>query len=77
MRARFRHEDRASQMRSEGGRREGYLDHLSRPVHGAVIDTYEDHRIAMCFSVLGTVVPGIIIRHPGCVKKLFQTSIRS
>ena len=41
------------------------------PVHGAVIDTYEDHRIAMCFSVLGTVVPGIIIRHPGCVKKTF------
>ena len=27
--------------------------------------------IAMCFSVLGTVVPGIIIRPPGCVKKTF------
>jgi 3-phosphoshikimate 1-carboxyvinyltransferase len=41
------------------------------PVHGGVIDTYEDHRIAMCFSVLGTVVPGIIIRQPSCVKKTF------
>jgi 3-phosphoshikimate 1-carboxyvinyltransferase len=41
------------------------------PLHGAEIETYDDHRIAMCFAVLGLVVPGIRIRNPDCVKKTF------
>jgi len=40
-------------------------------LHAAEIDTYEDHRIAMCFAVLGLKIPGIRIRNPGCVKKTF------
>ena len=40
-------------------------------LHGAVIDTYKDHRMAMCFSILGLKVPGIRIKNPACVKKTF------
>ncbi len=35
------------------------------------IETYNDHRMAMCFAVLGLKVPGIRIRNPSCVKKTF------
>ncbi|MBA4146679.1 MAG: 3-phosphoshikimate 1-carboxyvinyltransferase [Verrucomicrobia bacterium] len=40
-------------------------------LHGAEIDTYNDHRIAMCFAILGLKVPGIKIKNPACVKKTF------
>ncbi|MFP3999935.1 MAG: 3-phosphoshikimate 1-carboxyvinyltransferase [Desulfobacterales bacterium] len=42
----------------------------SRP-HGAEIETYDDHRIAMSFAVAGLAVPGIKIRNPSCVEKSF------
>jgi 3-phosphoshikimate 1-carboxyvinyltransferase len=41
------------------------------PLHGAEIETYKDHRMAMCFAVLGLKVPGIKIKDPACVKKTF------
>jgi len=37
----------------------------------AAIETYNDHRIAMSFAVLGLVVPGIRIKDGDCVKKSF------
>jgi len=40
-------------------------------LHGADIETYNDHRMAMCFSVLGLKVPGIRIKNPQCVSKTF------
>ncbi|HMO64568.1 MAG TPA: hypothetical protein PKE47_04985 [Verrucomicrobiota bacterium] len=40
-------------------------------LHGAEIETYNDHRMAMCFAVLGLKVPGIRLRSPACVKKTF------
>ncbi|MBW8865378.1 MAG: hypothetical protein JF609_10770 [Verrucomicrobia bacterium] len=40
-------------------------------LHGAEIETYNDHRMAMCFAVLGLKVPGIRIKNPACVKKTF------
>jgi 3-phosphoshikimate 1-carboxyvinyltransferase len=40
-------------------------------LHGAEIETYNDHRMAMCFAVLGLKVPGIQLRNPSCVKKTF------
>ncbi|MEI7925453.1 MAG: 3-phosphoshikimate 1-carboxyvinyltransferase [Chloroflexota bacterium] len=50
-------------------------DLLVRPsagrLHGARIRTFEDHRIAMCFAMLGLVVPGIVIEDPACVSKTF------
>ena len=42
-------------------------------LHGAEVDTYEDHRIAMCFATLGLKVPGIRIKNPACVRKTFPT----
>lgn len=40
-------------------------------LHGAEIETYRDHRLAMSFAVLGLRVPGIRLRDPGCVRKTF------
>ena len=40
-------------------------------LHGAEIETYNDHRMTMCFAVLGLKVPGIKIKNPACVKKTF------
>ncbi|MCX5316136.1 3-phosphoshikimate 1-carboxyvinyltransferase [Streptomyces sp. NBC_00154] len=40
---------------------------------GAVIDTYDDHRIAMCFAIAGLRTEGVVIKDPGCVAKSFPT----
>ena len=40
-------------------------------LHGATIETYNDHRMAMCFAIIGLKVPGIKIKNPACVKKTF------
>jgi 3-phosphoshikimate 1-carboxyvinyltransferase len=40
-------------------------------LNGAEIETYNDHRMAMCFAILGLKVPGIRIKNPACVKKTF------
>jgi len=40
-------------------------------LHGAEIETYNDHRVAMCFGMLGLRVPGIRLRNPACVRKTF------
>ncbi len=40
-------------------------------LHGAEIETYQDHRMAMCFTVLGLGIPGMVIKNPGCVVKSF------
>ena len=39
--------------------------------HGADIETYDDHRIAMSFAIAGLVTEGIKIKNHGCVKKSF------
>jgi 3-phosphoshikimate 1-carboxyvinyltransferase len=41
------------------------------PVRPATVETYEDHRMAMSFAVLGLRVPGVRIADPGCVAKTF------
>jgi 3-phosphoshikimate 1-carboxyvinyltransferase len=38
-------------------------------LHAATIDTYDDHRMAMAFSLAGLRVPGVVIRDPACVSK--------
>jgi 3-phosphoshikimate 1-carboxyvinyltransferase len=40
-------------------------------LNSAEIETYNDHRMAMCFAILGLKVPGIKIHNPACVKKTF------
>lgn len=38
-------------------------------LHGARLDTHHDHRLAMAFAVLGSVVDGIVVNDPGVVSK--------
>ncbi len=38
-------------------------------LRGAEIATYDDHRMAMAFSLAGLRVPGVVILEPGCVTK--------
>jgi 3-phosphoshikimate 1-carboxyvinyltransferase len=57
-----------------GARVEEYADTLTiepGPLHGGEIETYDDHRMAMCFGMLGLAVPGIRVRDPACVAKTF------
>jgi 3-phosphoshikimate 1-carboxyvinyltransferase len=49
---------------------DGFVIHPGRARPGAV-DTYDDHRMAMSFALLGLVQPGIVINDPGCVSKTF------
>ncbi|MDD2465001.1 MAG: 3-phosphoshikimate 1-carboxyvinyltransferase [Desulfobulbus sp.] len=40
-------------------------------LHGACIETYNDHRMAMCFAMAGLRIPGIAITGEDCVVKSF------
>ncbi|MBQ9619072.1 MAG: 3-phosphoshikimate 1-carboxyvinyltransferase [Neisseriaceae bacterium] len=49
---------------------------ITPPEHlhsGIAIDTYDDHRMAMCFSLVCLLGVDVIIRHPECVNKTFPT----
>ena len=43
------------------------------PPRPTVVNTYDDHRIAMSFALVGLRVPGITIADPGCVAKTFPS----
>ena len=47
------------------------LEILPSRLSGASIETYDDHRIAMAFSVVGLRIPGVSIQNPECVSKTF------
>jgi 3-phosphoshikimate 1-carboxyvinyltransferase len=73
---RIKESDRLAALEAEirrlGGRAEAGSDWLRiepRPLTGAAIETYADHRMAMSFALAGLVVPGVSIRDPGCVAK--------
>lgn len=81
---RYKESDRiasvATELRKLGGRvRElddgleidGSLGPRGVDLHGATIDTWNDHRIAMAFSVAALVIPGVSIRDPHVVSKSF------
>ncbi len=64
----------ATELRKVGAEVEEYPDGLMitpRPLHGAVIDTYNDHRIAMSMALVGLKVHGVVICNPGCVAKTY------
>jgi len=64
----------ANELRKCGASVEEYPDGLRitpGPLHGATIDTYDDHRMAMSMALVGLAVPGIIIRDPGCTRKTY------
>jgi 3-phosphoshikimate 1-carboxyvinyltransferase len=51
---------------------DGYVVHPGTP-KPAQIETYDDHRMAMSFALVGLRVAGIEIKDPGCVSKTFPT----
>ena len=53
-------------------RRDGVTISPSK-ISPAAIDTYEDHRMAMSFSLVGLRAPGIRINNPACVSKTFPS----
>lgn len=66
----------ASELRKIGAEvveREDGLTITGGNPHGATIETYRDHRIAMSFAVAGLAVPGMKISDPGCVAKSFPS----
>jgi len=49
---------------------DGFLVHPGKP-RPADIETYEDHRMAMSFSLIGLACPGVRIVDPDCTAKTF------
>lgn len=49
---------------------DGFVVEPGVPRPGSVA-TYDDHRMAMSFALLGLVHPGITVENPGCVAKTF------
>src|ERR1700693_1378956 len=47
------------------------IEILPSRLRAASIETYDDHRIAMAFSVVGLRIPGVTIQNPSCVSKTF------
>jgi 3-phosphoshikimate 1-carboxyvinyltransferase len=54
---------------------EDYIEIFGDPtlLHGGIVEPFNDHRVAMCFAVLGSVVHGIHIRTPECVEKTYPS----
>ncbi|HTU20162.1 MAG TPA: 3-phosphoshikimate 1-carboxyvinyltransferase [Gemmataceae bacterium] len=64
----------AAELRRVGAQVDEFADGLTitpRPLHGAEIETYNDHRMAMSMALIGLRVPGIVIKNPGCVAKTY------
>ena len=50
---------------------DGMTIHPVEKTHPAIIQTYNDHRMAMGFSLIGLRVEGVTIENPACVSKTF------
>lgn len=65
----------ATELRKLGAKVEEGNDFISitppAKITPAAIDTYNDHRIAMCFSLAAFASEGIVINDPGCTAKTF------
>jgi 3-phosphoshikimate 1-carboxyvinyltransferase len=64
----------ATELRRLGAGVDEFADGLTispRPLHGAAVETYNDHRMAMSLAVVGLRVPGVVIHNPGCVAKTY------
>jgi 3-phosphoshikimate 1-carboxyvinyltransferase len=64
----------AAELRRVGAGVEEFADGLTvtpRPLHGAAVETYNDHRMAMSLALVGLRVPGVVIKDPGCVAKTY------
>ncbi len=50
---------------------DGMTIYPCKDIRPAKIQTYNDHRMAMAFSLIGLRAPGVEIENPGCVSKTF------
>jgi len=77
--ARLKETDRVhatcTELRRLGVRVEEYEDGMTiypcDEIQPAYIQTYNDHRMAMAFSLIGLRAPGVTIENPACVSKTF------
>lgn len=66
--------DLARELRKLGAQVDERSDGLRihpQPLHGAEIETYNDHRMAMSLALVGLKIPGVVIRDPGCTAKTY------
>jgi 3-phosphoshikimate 1-carboxyvinyltransferase len=64
----------ATELRRLGAEVEERIDGLTitpRRLHGAEVETYGDHRMAMSLALVGLRVPGVVIKNPACVAKTY------
>lgn len=66
----------ATELRKVGAEVEEGADYIcitppQKLIPNAIIDTYDDHRMAMCFSLVSLGDVPVIINDPGCVAKTF------
>jgi 3-phosphoshikimate 1-carboxyvinyltransferase len=64
----------AAELRGLGAGVEEFADGLTITpgrLHGAEVETYDDHRMAMSLALVGLRVPGVVIKNPGCVAKTY------
>jgi 3-phosphoshikimate 1-carboxyvinyltransferase len=69
----------ATELRRLGAGVDEFADGLTitpKPLHGAEVETYNDHRMAMSLALIGLRVPGVVIRNPGCVAKTYPGFFR-
>ncbi len=50
---------------------DGFSVEGGHALRAADIETYQDHRMAMAFSLAGSLIPGVKIKNPSCVSKTF------
>jgi 3-phosphoshikimate 1-carboxyvinyltransferase len=66
--------DLARELRKLGATVDEHADGLTvtpGPLHGATIETYNDHRMAMSLTLAGLRVPGVVITNPHCTEKTY------
>jgi 3-phosphoshikimate 1-carboxyvinyltransferase len=64
----------ATELRRLGAGVEEFADGLiitPQTLHGAEVETYDDHRMAMSLALVGLRVPGVVIENPACVAKTY------
>lgn len=75
---RFKETDRigdlARELRKMGAKVEELADGIQihpAPLHGATLETYHDHRMAMSLALAGLVIPEVRILDPACTAKTY------
>ena len=66
--------DLATELRRLGAEVEERADGLEitpAALRPAVIETYDDHRMAMSLALVGLRQPGVVIKDPGCTAKTY------